>query len=189
MTHFPVTALRSVDLETPDINRSEHFYTSVWGLDLVTRHEGITYLRASGDDHHVVALRQGDRPALGAVTFRLHSDAEFELIAAASQQHGATLLTGPVQNSGPDGGTVMAIRAPGGGVLRVVHQDIRHAASLPSGNRPTRLAHVNLNVRDVDGLAAFHERALGFRLTDRTKAMAFVRCNDDHHAIVIADAS
>ena len=45
MTHFPVTALRSADLETPDIGRSEQFYTSVWGLDLMTRHEGVTYLR------------------------------------------------------------------------------------------------------------------------------------------------
>lgn len=188
MTHFPVTALRSVDLETSDIGRSEHFYTSVWGLNLVTRHEGVTYLRASGIDHHVVALRQGDRPALKAVTFRLHSDAEFELIAAASQHHGATLLNGPVHNSGPDGGTAMTIRAPGGGVLRFVHQDTRHAACLPSANRPTRLAHVNLNATDVDGSAAFYERALGFRLTDRTTAMAFMRCNDDHHAIVIADA-
>ena len=59
---------------------------------------------------------------------------------------------------------------------------------LPSENRPTRLAHVNLNASDVDGSAAFYEQALGFRLTDRTKAMAFVRCNGDHHAIVIADA-
>src|SRR4051812_22809588 len=171
MTHFPVIALRSVDLETPDLGRSEHFYTSVWGLDLVTRQEGVSYLRASGIDHHVVALRQGDRPALRAVTFRLDSAAEFELVAAASRQHGATLLSGPVQNSGPDGGTVMTIRAPGGGVLRFVHGDMRHAESLPSAHRPTRLAHVNLNARDVDGSSAFYERALGFRLTDRTKAM------------------
>jgi catechol 2,3-dioxygenase len=155
----------------------------------VTRHQGVTYLRASGTDHHVVALRQGDRPALRDVTFRLHSDAEFEAIAAASRQHGATRLHGPVQNPEPDGGTVMAIRAPGGGVLRFVHQDIRHPGSLPSANRPTRLAHVNLNAKDVDGAAAFYTRALGFRLTDRTKAMAFVRCNGDHHAIVIADAA
>ena len=42
MTHFPVTALRSVDLSTPDIGRSERFYTTVWGLDLVTRYEGVT---------------------------------------------------------------------------------------------------------------------------------------------------
>src|SRR5437868_14990350 len=88
MTHFPVTALRSVDLVTPDLGRSEQFYTSVWGLDLVTRHAGVTYLRASGLDHHVVALRQGHRTALRAVTFRLDSDTEFETIAAASRQHG-----------------------------------------------------------------------------------------------------
>ena len=188
MTHFPVTALRSVDLETPDIGRSEQFYTSVWGLDLVTRHEGVTYLRASGADHHVVALRRGERPALRAVTFRLHSDAEFEAIAAASEQHGATLLGGPVTNSGPDGGTIMTIRPPSGGMLRFVHHDVQHAASLPSSKRPTRLAHVNFNATDVDGSAAFYERALGFRLTDRTKAMAFIRCNSDHHAVVIADA-
>ena len=73
-------------------------------------------------------------------------------------------------------------------MLRFIHRDMRHAASLPSANRPTRLAHVNLNATDVDGSAAFHVRALGFRLTDRTKAMAFIRCNSDHHAIVIADA-
>ena len=188
MTHFPVSALRSVELETPDLGRSEQFYTSVWGLNLVTRHDGVTYLRASGRDHHVVALQQGERPALRAVTFRLHSDAEFETIAAASQQHGATLLHGPVQNPGPDGGTAMAIRAPGGGVLRFVDRDIQHATCLPSANRPTRLAHVNLNTGDVDGLAAFYAQALGFCLTDRTKAMAVVRCNDDHHAVVIADA-
>jgi len=57
MTPFPVTALRSVDLETPDLSRSEQFYTAVWGLDLVTRHDDVTYLRASGTDQ-VVALRQ-----------------------------------------------------------------------------------------------------------------------------------
>jgi catechol-2,3-dioxygenase len=187
MTHFPVNALRSVDLETPDLAQSEAFYTSVWELDLVTRAGGVTYLRASGADHHVVALRQGDGPALRAIDFRLDSASEFEPVAAACRQHGATLLSGPLPNPEPDGGLVMTVRAPGGGVLRFVHGDIRHAP-LPSANRPDRLAHVNINSTDVDGLAAFYERALGFRLTDRSKAMAFVRCNEDHHAVVIAEA-
>jgi catechol 2,3-dioxygenase len=122
------------------------------------------------------------------MTFRLHSDAKFESIAAASRQHGATLLSGPVQNPEPDGGTVLKIRGPNGGVLRFVHGDVRHAAYSACADRPVRLAHVNVNSTDVDGSAAFYQRALGFRLTDRTKAMAFVRCNSDHHAIVIADA-
>ena len=188
MTHFPVTALRSVDLDTPDLARSEAFYTSVWGLDLVTRHDRVSYLRAGGSDHHVVALRQGDAPALRAITFRLHDDAEFERIAVACRRQGATLLSGPLPNPGPDGGTVMTFRAPGGGVLRFIHGDMQ-LAPLPPARRPVRLAHVNINSTDVDGLAAFYERALGFRLTDRSKAMAFVRCNADHHAIVIADAA
>jgi len=82
----------------------------------------------------------------------------------------------------------MTIRVPSGCMLSFVHHDVQHAASLPSSKRPTRLAHVNFNATDVDGSAAFYERALGFRLTDRTKAMAFIRCNSDHHAVVIADA-
>jgi catechol-2,3-dioxygenase len=187
MTHFPVTALRSVELETPDIARSEAFYTTVWGLELVTRAGGVSYLRATGADHHVVALRQGNGPALRAIDFRLHSASAFEPVAAACQQHGATLLSGTASNPEPDGGQVMTVRAPGGGVLRFVHGDARHAP-LPAAMRPERLAHVNVNSTDVDGLAAFYERALGFRPTDRSKLMAFVRCNDDHHAIVIAEA-
>jgi catechol-2,3-dioxygenase len=188
MTHFPVTALRSVDLDTPDLARSEAFYTSVWGLDLVTRQDGVSYLRATGTDHHVVALHQADRSALRAITFRLDTENDFDRLAQACQQHGATLLSAPAANPGPDGGTMMSIRAPGGGVLRFVHGDAQHAP-LPSGHRPERLAHVNINSTDTDGLAAFYERALGFRFTDRSKMMAFVRCNTDHHAIVIADAA
>jgi catechol 2,3-dioxygenase len=29
---------------------------------------------------------------------------------------------------------------------------------------------------------------MGFTVTDRSKAMAFLRCNDDHHAVVLADS-
>ena len=83
---------------------------------------------------------------------------------------------------------MLAIRAPNGGVLRFVHDDVSHAPVPSRGDRPERLAHVNLNSTAVDRSAAFYERALGFRLTDRSKAMAFVRCNSDHHAVVIADA-
>ena len=47
MTRFPVSALRSVDLGTPDLGCSERFYVIVWGLELVARHNGVVYLRAA----------------------------------------------------------------------------------------------------------------------------------------------
>jgi catechol 2,3-dioxygenase len=53
---------------------------------------------------------------------------------------------------------------------------------------PLRLAHVNLNCNDLEATTRFFEAALGFHVTDRSKAMAFLRCNADHHAVVLADS-
>jgi catechol 2,3-dioxygenase len=188
MPRFPVTALRSVDLGTPDLDRSVKFYGDVWGLEPVARAAGAVYLRASGSDHHVVALHPSERPELRAVTFRVADPSDFATIAANAAAEGATLISPPKPNEAPDGGTVMALRGPEGGLLRFVHGDLRHAPKSSQGDRPERLAHVNLNSVDVDRSAAFYEKALGFRLADRSKAMAFVRCNSDHHAVVIAEA-
>jgi catechol-2,3-dioxygenase len=188
MTRFPVSALRSVDLGTPDIVRTERFYVDVWGLEVAARDNGAVYLRAAGRDHHVVALHPGARPELQAVTFRVVSPEDFAPIAAHAVAQGGELVSAVRPNEAPDGGTVMTVRAPQGGLLRFVHGDAMHAAKTSAGDRPERLAHVNLNSVDADATAAFYEKALGFRLTDRTGLMAFVRCNSDHHSVVIADA-
>jgi len=188
LSRFPVSALRSVDLGTPDIERSERFYIDVWGLEIVARHKGVTYLRADGFDHHVVALHRSARPELRAVTFRIASSNDFAPIAKNVVEQGGQVISPAGPNDAPDGGTVMTVRGPEGGILRFVHGDVVHAARPSGGDRPQRLAHVNLNSANADATAAFYEKALGFRLTDRTKLMAFVRCNSDHHAVVIADA-
>ncbi len=188
MPRFPVTALRSVDLGTPDLELSLKFYSGVWGLELVTRTADVIYLRASGGDHHVLALHRSARPELRAVTFRVAAPGDFESIAAKATAEGGELVSAPHVNEAPDVGVAMVVRGPEGGLLRFVHGDSRHAPKPAEGDRPVRLAHVNLNSVDVDRSAAFYERALGFRLTDRSRAMAFVRCNSDHHAVVIADA-
>lgn len=188
MTRFPVSSLRSVDLGTPDIERSEQFYVSVWGLDVVARHHGVVYLRASGSDHHVVALHRSARPELRAVTFRVASENDFAPLAADVVAQGGRVISHAIPNDAPDGGTVMTVRGPEGGLLRFVHGDTTHAASPSVKDRPERLTHVNLNTSDPDASIRFYERALGFRLTDRTRLMAFVRCNSDHHAVVLAGA-
>jgi catechol-2,3-dioxygenase len=188
MTRFPVTALRSVDIGTPDLALSERFYTSTWGLEVVARSEGAVYLRASGTDHHVLALHSSDRSEVLSVTFRAESSDDLVMIANNVVQHGARILSGPIPNESPDGGTILTIREPQGGILRFVHSDRQHPTGEEVADRPFRLAHVNLNSTDVDAEAAFYEKALGFRLTDRSKMMAFLRCNSDHHAVVLAEA-
>jgi hypothetical protein len=47
---------------------------------------------------------------------------------------------------------------------------------------------VNVNAIDVNRSMEFYATVLGMIPTDRSKLMGFVRCNADHHAIVLADA-
>ena len=187
MTRFPVTALRSVDLVVPDLKRAVAFYTAAWGLALVEQGPAHALLRATGDDHHVLALHGGPA-AIRSVTFRVADAAALEGIAALVPAQGGRILVpaGPLGCSA--GGTGLVVADPQGRVLRFVRGDRRRVPDPPSPDRPERLSHVNVNSRDADGTRAFFESALGFRMTDRSKMMAFVRCNSDHHAVVIADA-
>jgi catechol 2,3-dioxygenase len=187
MSGFPVTALRSVELAVPDLESAERFYTATWGLAVAARDAGRVWLRATGDDHHVMRLEQGPT-AIRSVTFRARDAAAMESVLASAVAAGATVLAAPAPLDEPGGGTAATLRSPDGFVLRLIADDARRAADAPAPDRPDRLTHVNFNCVDVDATARFFEAGLGFRLADRSKLMAFERCNSDHHAVVLADA-
>lgn len=187
MTTFPVAALRSAELSTPDLERSIAFYTDIWGLDLVARASDKAWLAATGSDFHVLELKAGDRADLRKVSFRSSSEEELERLAGEFAARGSTFVRPLEAASGPAGGRHFVVREPQGCCLEFVHGDATRPARIVA-NRPLRLAHVNINSVDVDALAGLYLRVLGFVLTDRSKAMAFLRCNSDHHAVVIADA-
>jgi catechol 2,3-dioxygenase len=188
MSDFPVTALRSVELLVPDLAAAERFYTGTWGLRIAARDAGRLWLHATGDDHHVLDLREGPEAAIRSVTFRAAGQGALARALGMAQAAGATLLAAPAELDEPGGGLAATLRDPSGFVLRLVTGDARRAAEAPSRDTPDRLAHVNLNCTDVDATARFFEQGLGFRLADRSKIMAFERCNSDHHAVVLADA-
>jgi len=50
------------------------------------------------------------------------------------------------------------------------------------------LAHAVLNSHDVESTRTFMESVLDFSLSDRTRIMAFMRCNSDHHSIALGDS-
>ncbi len=68
-----------------------------------------------------------------------------------------------------------------------MHGDARHGDAHEARDRPIRLAHVVLNSHAVDATQRFFEQALGFTLADRTRIMAFLNCNRDHHSIALGD--
>ncbi len=83
MGEFPVTAIRSVDLGVPDIARAEAFYAETWGLAVVARESDAVYLRATGRDHHVLALHPHRCAEILSVSFRVSAEKMLERIVSA----------------------------------------------------------------------------------------------------------
>jgi catechol 2,3-dioxygenase len=188
MGDFPVIAIRSVELGVPDMALAEDFYTRVWGLSVCARDVEGVYLRATGRDHHVLALRPHPAAEILSVSFRAQSEEALMRIGEAVVSVGGKVIAPAALNPEPDGGKVLKISTPEGFVLRIHHGDSVQPDAVALAGMPTRISHVNLNCRDIEATSRFFQDALGFKLTDRSKAMAFLRCNGDHHAVVLADS-
>ncbi|CAN7641698.1 VOC family protein [Neorhizobium sp. LjRoot104] len=188
MTDFPVSALRSVELGTPDLAASVDFYIRVWGLEVVAEAGDKVFLAATGDDFHVLELKQSHRSELRKVTFRVRSAEDLNSLFTKAVATGSAVLRELGPADAPSGGERFVIREPQGSVLEFVNGDRRRQGAIVA-NRPHRLAHVNINSAEIEALSSFYQDVLGFRLTDRSKLMAFLCCNDDHHAVVLAEAA
>jgi len=188
LNRFPVVEIRSVELGTPDLAKSEAFYIEAWGLQLQDRADGVVYLRASGRDHHVLSLRPHEASEVLSVTFRTAAAGDLQRLSDAALNAGGTVIRPVELNAAPDGGTIATLRTPEGYVVRLIHGDLLHVDCGPRPDFPLRLSHVNLNCANIDATSTFFQEAFGFRLTDRSKMMAFLRCNSDHHAVVLADS-
>jgi 2,3-dihydroxy-p-cumate/2,3-dihydroxybenzoate 3,4-dioxygenase len=78
-------------------------------------------------------------------------------------------------------------KGPEGEIYRFVRQE--GVSSLPPDrDRPIRLSHIVLNSADVDEAERFATSQLGLRVSDRTRHMTFLRCNNVHHCIAYARA-
>lgn len=188
-SRFPITGIRSVDLSVPDLDAAVAFYTDTWGLTLADRRDHVAWLRGTGSDAYLLALHADARTAIRSVTFRVAPDRDMAALAKALVAAGATVAGDQAVLDEPGGGTALVARDPRGRTIRLVQGDTPAAPLPPASDRPERLAHVNINSTDTDADARFFCDALGFVLTDRSRMMAFVRTNADHHSVVIADAA
>jgi len=190
MTHSSslVSALRSVALTVPDLVEAEKFFTSIWHLDVVAKSEHAIYFRGTGADHHLLELHQVEGPAkILCVTLRARDRSALDKVAQAAVAAGGKVLKPIAEVTEPGGGVSVTVVDPDGRVFQLVHGDALHADAHQASDRPIRLAHAVLNSHDVESTRAFMEAVFDFSLSDRTRIMAFMRCNSDHHSIALGD--
>jgi catechol-2,3-dioxygenase len=182
-----VSAVRSVDLAVHDLDLARSFFTDVWHLQQVAEADGIVYLRATGPCFHVISLRAAPANETGLVRIAMQAGdrRSVDLIHEQVSQFGTAMDGSPRDLHTPAGGYGFGFKDPEGRNFTVVCDVADHGDGDVRADRPTKLSHVNLNCRDNDATFGFLSEALGFRLSDRTRQFRFIRCNSDHHSLVL----
>src|SRR5712691_3000895 len=187
MTAPTVTGLRSVELAVFDLKQSAEFYRRVWGLEAVASEGDAIHMRATGPEHHAVTLREAPKAALLGVHFEARDRAAVDALYGHAKALGAKVQGAPAPLDASAGsGYGFRVSTPEGHPLSISADVARHADANSDVSRPTKLTHVVLNSADVEKQTAFFLDVLGFRWSDSTKMMDFVRCCSDHHSVAFA---
>ncbi|MGW7519068.1 VOC family protein [Streptomyces sp. NPDC054796] len=192
--HGPVArlrALRSVELRTPALTQAADFYSEVWGLEVVEsdRENGASWLRGTGDEHHVLSLTHASRNGLGRLSFAVATPGEVDDAGRRLLARGILPVTEPGPLDQVGGGYGLRFTDPEG---RLIELSAEVEAVAPRGRDaavPVGVTHAVLNTTDIDALVAFYRDVLGLRVSDWSEhQMAFLRCNADHHCIAFNQA-
>lgn len=177
--------LRSIELNLPGAAEAADFLTNIWGLaQAETGPDGTRYLRGSGAFPYVVALTEADGPSIRCTSF-VADEAVVAGIAARARAAGWPV--DDTVSADPGGGAGILVQLPEGEVFRFLH-GAHHVAPIEGRDLPVKLTHVVMNATDAEATASAAEKVLGFRVSDRTKGMIFIRCNNSHHSVAFARA-
>lgn len=177
--------LRSVELQVARAAEAAEFLQHVWRLVPAGTRGGTRYFRGTGDHPFILSIGEAQAPAVTAITFS-GSPEEIDRVHARVRLEGV-----PSQAVGaydmPGGGSGFIAQGPEAQTYRFV-REAEVPARLVDPDTPIQIAHAVLNARDVAAGERFAVEVLGFRVSDRTRMMSFVRCNRKHHCIAYAHA-
>jgi catechol 2,3-dioxygenase len=187
MNHARVTGLRSVELGVTDLNQSAAFYSRVWGLEPIASDGDTIHLRGSNEEHHAVTLRERPTASLLGVHFSAVNREAVDALHARAIAQGVTVIAAPTDLSASAGGGYgFQFRTPEGHILNIASDVARHQNVNADSSVPNKLSHVVLNSAKIEQQTAFFVDTLGFKWSDSTDMMDFVRCSGDHHSIAMA---
>jgi catechol 2,3-dioxygenase-like lactoylglutathione lyase family enzyme len=187
MTDPRINGLRSIELGVHDLHKSAEFYRRVWALEDVAAEGDTIHMRGTSRDHHVLTLRERPRAGLLGVTFAAPDRATIDALHAKAKAMGAKVAGAPeTLEKSAGGGYGFRVSTPEGHPIVISSDVADHAGAVDDKTRPTKLTHVVLNSAQVESQTKFFLDVLGFKWSDSTFMMDFVRCCSDHHSVALA---
>jgi len=186
MANTRVTGVRSIELGVRDLHQSAEFYSKVWALEEIAAQGDSIQFRATGSEHHVLTIRERTKPALLGVHFGAPDRAAVDALCAKTKGYGVKVEgePGPLEGSA-GGGYGFRFRTPDGLPMSISADLVQHPDVVLDRSRPTKISHVVLNSARTEDQVPFFIDVLGFKLSDSTQMMEFLRCSADHHSIAI----
>jgi catechol 2,3-dioxygenase len=190
MSNIRVNGLRGVELAVHDLKETADFYSNAWGLTAVSGDNGVVYMRAAGKEHHVLAIHERPRAGFLAANFAAADRASVDGLHAKARAMGCEIVSAPMELPAiAGGGYGFSVKSPEGQTLNISSDVATHGeGDFHDHSRPQKLSHVVFNVADLDAQERFFTEVLGFRLTDSTARMNFIRCSSYHHSVALARA-
>ena len=189
MTQPGVTKVRGVDLAVHDLEQSTRFYCDSWGLQEASREGNTVYLRATGREHHVLALHEARQAAFLGSRLAVAGKASVDAMHARAKAFGADVIDSPHDLPAVAGGGYgFSFRTPDG-IPQMICADVaQHATTIDDHTRPQKFSHVVLRAANYPQLESFFRDLLGFKHSDTTDGITFLRCSPDHHSVALAKA-
>jgi len=186
MANSTVTGVRSIELGVRDLHQSAEFYTKVWALEEVSAAGDTMHFRATGGEHHVLTIRERPQASLLGVHFAVADRGAVDQLCAKAKGYGVAIADDPAPlDASAGGGYGFRFETPDGLPMTISSDSAQHPDVVVDRSRPTKISHVVLNSARTDDQVPFFIDVLGFKLSDSTHMMEFLRCSADHHSIAI----
>jgi catechol 2,3-dioxygenase len=120
------------------------------------------------------------------VHFAAPDRAAVDALCAKAKGYGVEVTANPGPLPASEGGGYgFRFKTPDGLPMCISSDRIQHANTVLDRSRPTKISHVVLNSAKTDDQVPFFIDVLGFKLSDSTQMMEFLRCSADHHSVAI----
>ena len=178
--------LRSVELMVPQVAAAAQFLETVWGLVSVgTKSDGTRFFRGTGDHPYILSITEAKAPGVAAVTLAGAPDEIMQVKARADRARAH--IRAVAEFDVPGGGGGFIVQGPEGQIYQLIAETAR-PAPLQDRDKPIQVTHAVINAVSREDSERFALDVLGFKVSDRTRHMTFVRCNRKHHSIAFAHA-